>query len=41
MEMRRSIQNPSLFPRLLIHRRGFHLGALLAGFWGIYKATGF
>jgi hypothetical protein len=39
MQMRRSIRKPSLFPRLLIHRKAFQLGAFLGGFSGVYKAT--
>lgn len=37
MQMRRSIRKPSLFPRLLVHRNAFRLGAFLGGFSGIYK----
>jgi hypothetical protein len=37
MQMRRSIRKPSLFPRLLIHKKAFRLGAFLGGFSGIYK----
>ncbi|XP_021928347.1 transmembrane protein 135-like isoform X2 [Zootermopsis nevadensis] len=37
MQMKRLIRKPSLFPKLLIHRNAFKLGAFLGGFSGIFK----